>query len=128
MTLPDRQTGLRNNLNPCISCGACCALYRVTFPRESSERGNSSTIPFELTIKVNRKQRGMKGTYGSSPRCIALKGEIGFSVSCSIYSVRPPPCRTFTIAWENGVENERCSRARKFWGLPPLEKPDLFSC
>jgi uncharacterized protein len=123
MTLPDRQTGLPN---PCTSCGACCALYRVTFPREISETESSTAVPLDLTIKINRKQRGMKGTYSSSPRCIALKGDIGFSVSCSIYSVRPPPCRIFKVSWENGIENEKCDRAREFWGLKALEKPGLL--
>ncbi len=125
MSLPDQQQGLKNVINSCTNCGACCALYRVTFPWDSSHNRSSLSVPYELTISIDRKQRGMKGTYSGSPRCIALSGEIGLSVSCSIYSVRPLPCRTFRISWEDGIENKRCDWARKFWGLKPLEKPEI---
>jgi Fe-S-cluster containining protein len=126
MTLLKREKKRYTFSNPCTRCGACCALYRVTFPGENSETECSSAVPIELTIKVDRKQRGMKGTYNSSPRCVALRGEIGSSVSCSIYNTRPAPCRIFKVSWEDGEESEKCARAREFWGMKPLEKPDFI--
>jgi Fe-S-cluster containining protein len=126
MILPGRQKREIKKSNPCTSCGACCALYRVTFPRKNVKTEHISTVPVELTIKVDRKQRGMKGTYDSSPRCAALRGEIGCSVSCSIYNTRPAPCRIFRVSWEDGRENEKCARAREFWGMKPLKKRDFI--
>ena len=54
---------------------------------------------------------------------IALDGEIGKAVSCSIYLNRPSPCREFDQSGENGLRNEACDRARERYGLPPLPVP-----
>ena len=63
----------------------------------------------------------MQGTNSKTPRCIALEGEVGQSVSCSIYLNRPTPCHEFDQSGLNGVANPACDRARAHYGLPPLD-------
>ncbi|WP_099141728.1 YkgJ family cysteine cluster protein [Xenorhabdus kozodoii] len=108
--------------NPCISCGACCAYFRVSFYWAETEDGGG-TVPVAMTEKLNNFMCCMKGTNEPHPRCINLCGEIGQSVSCSIYDKRPSPCREFPQAWETSDYNESCDRARAAYGLPPLPKP-----
>ncbi|PTB84579.1 zinc/iron-chelating domain-containing protein, partial [Pseudidiomarina aestuarii] len=60
----------------------------------------------------------MQGTNQKQPRCVALDGEIGVQVGCTIYANRPSPCREF-IAGDEG-ENPFCDKARAQHGLPPL--------
>jgi len=106
--------------NPCISCGACCAYFRVSFYwAESDEAGG--VVPQDLTQQVTPFLSCMQGTNAKSPRCVALDGEIGQSVSCSIYLNRPTPCHEFDASGVNGVSNESCDRARARYGLPPLK-------
>ncbi len=107
--------------NPCISCGACCAYFRVSFYWAEAEDGGG-TVPVSMTEKLNAFMSCMKGTNEPNPRCINLRGEIGQSVSCAIYDKRPSPCREFTQAWETDDYNEACERARAAHGLPPLPK------
>jgi len=45
---------------------------------------------------------------------VALPGEIGREVGCTIYEGRPSPCREFD------TEHAACPRARQRCGLPPL--------
>lgn len=66
----------------------------------------------DLTKKLNDFRRIMRGTNPPSPRCVALLGEIGQSVRCSIYELRASVGRGFDISWEHGLHNERCDRAR----------------
>jgi Fe-S-cluster containining protein len=60
----------------------------------------------------------MQGTNQANPRCVALTGEIGKQVGCSIYANRPSPCREF-VAGDEDV-NPFCDKARAKYGLPPL--------
>lgn len=106
--------------NPCLSCGACCAHYRVSFHWSETERFLGGSTPAELTEKIGPHRVAMRGTGSASPRCIALEGEIGRAVHCSIYPQRPTPCREFTPSWADGARNERCDSARAAHGLPPL--------
>ena len=106
--------------NPCVSCGACCAYFRVSFYWAESEEAGG-VVPQALTEQVTPFLSCMQGTNSKSPRCVALEGEIGQSVSCSIYLNRPTPCREFDQSGLNGVGNESCDRARAKYGLPPLE-------
>lgn len=69
----------------------------------------------------------MKGTNQKNPRCIALSGEIGTCVGCTIHPVRASVCREFPPSWENGVHNPDCDRARAVHGLAPLENPKITS-
>ncbi len=109
-------------LNPCVSCGACCGYFRVSFYWAEAEDGGG-TVPLSLTEPLTPFLRCMQGTNSKSPRCNALDGEIGNAVSCSIYLNRPSPCREFDQSGENGLRNEACDRARERYGLPPLPVP-----
>ena len=77
-----------------------------------------------MTTQVGTLRRAMNGTVSSSPRCQALSGEIGRVTACSIYPLRPSPCREFTASWEHGEADEACDRARARYGLRPLVPDD----
>ncbi|WP_420888638.1 YkgJ family cysteine cluster protein [Chromobacterium amazonense] len=62
--------------NPCQSCGACCANFRVSFYWAEADDGGGA-IPSQFTEKVNDWTRCMRGTWSNSPRCVALQGEVG---------------------------------------------------
>lgn len=106
--------------NPCVSCGACCAYFRVSFYWAESESGGG-TVPQDLTEQITPFMSAMKGTNQKhNTRCTALTGTVGECVSCAIYSQRPTPCREFEQSWVDGVHNEACDRARAAHGLPLL--------
>ncbi len=113
-------------VNPCMSCGACCAHFRVSFYWGEADPARGGTVPPELAEDLSPFLRCMKGTSQSAPRCAALEGEIGQRVRCAIYEGRPTPCRDFGVEWVDGVlvfnaeDLERCTQARAAWGLPPL--------
>ena len=113
-----------NDENPCLTCGACCAYYRASFYWTEGDDVAGGTVPVDLTESLNLHLRVMRGTNNPNPRCIALDGEIGHCVSCSIYNLRSSVCREFPYSWENGIHNERCDKARQAWGLEPLAPPD----
>ncbi|MCA9756610.1 MAG: YkgJ family cysteine cluster protein [Candidatus Eisenbacteria bacterium] len=118
--------------NPCISCGACCTRYRVSFHWSETTLGDGHVerepggprVPVELTEHLGPHRNAMKGTLWEPVRCIALEGEVGCSARCSIHPIRPSPCREFPRSWEDGEHNERCDAARAAFGLPPLPRPD----
>lgn len=107
----------------CRNCGACCAAFRVSFYWAEGDDADG-VVPTALTHKVGPLRRAMRGTEGSAPRCVALSGEVGKLTACSIYALRPGPCREFTASWEDGVANEACDRARHRHGLLPLRPED----
>jgi len=113
-----------DEINLCISCGACCAHYRAAFYWAEADDTEGGTVPVELTDRLDLHRRVMKGTNRPQPRCIALHGEIGRCVSCTIYEQRPSICREFFPSWQNGLPNDRCDRARAAWGLPVLQPSD----
>ncbi len=106
--------------NPCITCGACCASFRVSFYWGECSNG-FGRVPAELTEEVTQFRRAMIGTTGKNLKCVALTGEIGNCVSCSIYEVRSSVCREFAFSWQDGVQNERCDSSRVAHGLSPLK-------
>ena len=112
--------------NPCRSCGACCAYYRVSFYWGEVDKAPGGYVPSEMTKPEPPFYHVMKGTDRNPPRCIALEGEVGHSVRCAIYERRPSPCHDFGVHWEHGrilIDEEdlrRCNQARLAWGLPPL--------
>ncbi len=70
----------------------------------------------------------MKGTNKKHhARCQALEGKIGADARCSIYSLRPSPCRAFTASYEDGRQNPRCDQARARYGFAPLKLKDWLS-
>jgi Fe-S-cluster containining protein len=112
--------------NPCQNCGACCSYFQVAFYwREAEPADSPHPVPLSLTEELSETKRVMKGTSDRhSPRCCALKGEVGSKVACTIYGNRPTPCRNFQASYENGVHNPRCDQARLAHGLKPLRAPD----
>ena len=105
--------------HPCLSCGACCARYRVSFYWREE-------VPLELREDLNVHYSCMKGTNSSVPRCVALTGVLGKEFACSIYNNRPTPCREFEASYETGVQNDRCDESRKRIGLRPLTPSDFL--
>lgn len=96
--------------HPCLSCGACCASFRVDFSAcETQEQGG--TVPDGLAVEVTDTLRRMRGTDHSPPSCAALTGRVGVQAACGIYEWRPSPCREF----EPG--SAACERARRRHGL-----------
>ncbi|WP_409299597.1 YkgJ family cysteine cluster protein [Pseudomonas sp. KCJK8993] len=106
--------------SPRLNCGACCSYFRVSFFwGECASSGG--TVPDELVQSITPSRVAMLGTDCKSPRCIALEGEVGKSVSCSIYAQRGSPCREFEASWVDGQHNADCDAARAAFGLAPLE-------
>ena len=107
--------------HPCLTCGACCATFRVSFYW-------AEPVPAELTEPLNAFRAHMKHAPDPErPRCVALQGEIGRQVACSIYGERPTPCRDFEASYEKGEPNPRCDRARERHGLQPLTPRDWIA-
>jgi Fe-S-cluster containining protein len=116
----EHQTKENPEQNPCLSCGACCAYFRVSFYWAEGDDVEGGTVPVALTTRVGPWLRAMRGTEQVPPRCVALEGEIGRCVRCAIYERRPSVCREFAVSGQDGRRNELCDRARQAWGLPPL--------
>jgi Fe-S-cluster containining protein len=77
---------------------------------EAPERG----LPDRLVEKLTAHLANLAGTHQPAPRCHALEGEVGKSVTCGVYERRPSPCR------EVEPGDEKCNRARARHGLPPV--------
>lgn len=111
-------------VHPCLSCGACCATFRVSFSKQ--ELYNQTKVPIDAVEDVGGGQMAMKGTNKKySPSCLCLDGRIGQKVSCQIYENRPSPCRKFEASYEHGFKNYKCDEARAKHGLSPLTKKDM---
>ncbi len=106
--------------SPCMSCGACCGTFRVSFYWGETDAAPAGQVPVRLTEQINHYLACMQGTNQSSPRCVALLGEIGDNVRCSIYEQRSSTCREFPYHGEQGQPSPDCQRARAKHGLPPL--------
>ncbi len=111
--------------HPCLSCGACCAAYRVSFHWSEAEAELGGQVPVALTEVLDAHQRCMRGTWAKQPRCVALGGTIGESVACTIYEHRPSVCRELSMAWEHGEPSPQCDKARIAHGLAPLTPEDV---
>ncbi|MGK0673642.1 MAG: YkgJ family cysteine cluster protein [Halothiobacillaceae bacterium] len=86
--------------NLCLSCGACCSTFRVSFYWAEAEPAAGGCVPSALTEKLDDFRAVMKGTNRPQLRCVALRGEVGRFTSCAIYANRPSPCREFLMAWD----------------------------
>lgn len=95
----------------CQACGACCAAFRVSFYWAETDAHPEGQVPQAMTASISPHHVAMQGTETKPVRCIALSGEVGQSVSCSIYEKRSSTCREF----ESG--SEECVKARKINGL-----------
>lgn len=95
----------------CQSCGACCATFRVSFYWSETDAHPLGKIPQAMTKSISLHHAAMLGTTTKPPRCIALDGVIGESVSCNIYNQRSSTCREF----EAGTD--ACIKARRLHGI-----------
>lgn len=115
--------------HPCLSCGACCATFRVGFHWSEASDACAGGVPVEMTVALRRHERAMRGTHlQSAPRCVALVGQVGADAHCGIYSLRPSPCRLLQPSWESGVADVQCDTARIAHGLAPLRPEDWLPC
>ena len=61
-------------MHPCLTCGACCASFRVDFSvHETEELGGC--VPDGLVVPVTDHTARMRGTDHAQPRCAALTGQ-----------------------------------------------------
>jgi uncharacterized protein len=63
--------------NPCQTCGACCAGFRVSFYWGEVDDTPGGIVPSHLTEKISPHLSCMKGTSSKPVRCVALEGEVG---------------------------------------------------
>lgn len=112
--------------SPCLSCGACCAHFRVSFYCGEVAGENGGTVPVDLVRPISPLRVCMAGTERGGGRCVALRGELGQpGIHCAIYLQRPTPCREFEVWQPDGSVNPDCQRLRAALGLPPLApRPD----
>jgi Fe-S-cluster containining protein len=96
----------------CTSCGVCCATFRVSFYWAETDAHPDGSVPAHLTIPITPHIVAMRGTEQRPPRCVALEGEPGQRVGCSIYPQRSSTCREFEAG------DARCNEARQAFGLP----------
>ena len=106
--------------SPCLTCGACCAFFRVSFHWSEAVSGGG-TVPDNLTHTINQHLSCMSGTQGKPPRCTSLLGDVGSAVRCTIYENRSTTCREFNTHDINGLPEDACTRARAAYGMAPLE-------
>ena len=110
--------------HPCLSCGACCAAFRVSLHWSEAEPSLGGRVPVALTEPVRTHELAMRGTSQASPRCIALDADIGRSSRCTIHARRPTTCKAVAPSWESGEASAQCDRARQVHGLPVLTPED----
>jgi len=131
MSLDDRETASGKQScpehetaadNACLSCGACCAAFRVSFYWAEGDDNAAGGVPVHLTVQVNAFRRAMRRANGQDLRCIALRGTPGRKVRCAIYERRPSVCRNFEPCWKAGVDNPLCDKARAVFGLGPHKR------
>ena len=106
--------------DPCLSCGACCASFRVDFHVSDLASQPGGCVPVDLTVPVTASLMRMRGPDDGPPRGVARVGEVGRQAHCSIYADRPGPCRDFAPSAALGIGDEGCARARRRHGLAPL--------
>jgi Fe-S-cluster containining protein len=110
--------------HPCLSCGACCAFFRVAFHWSEAEPSLGGVVPAELAEKLDPHRLAMRGTSASQPRCTALRGTVGVAAQCGIYPQRPSVCREVAPSWEFGEASRQCDKAREAHRLPLLQPAD----
>jgi Fe-S-cluster containining protein len=110
--------------HPCLTCGACCAFFRVAFHWSETEPELGGRVPFDLTEPLRTHERAMRGTSQAQPRCVALDADIGRYSRCTIHERRPSVCALVPASWEFGATSPQCDKARLAHGLPLLSPAD----
>ena len=111
-------------MHPCLSCGACCATFRVAFHWMESDAVTGGGVPAALTEPLDPHRLCMRGTRAAPVRCVALDAAIGTWSRCTIHPERPSVCREVEASWENGLASTQCDKARLAHGLPVLTLAD----
>ena len=111
-------------MHPCLSCGACCAFFRVSFHWSEADPLAGGQVPVELTDTLRSHERVMRGTSHAQPRCIALDADIGNRSRCTIHDRRPSTCAAVPASLESGERSAQCDKARLAHGLHPLTEAD----
>ena len=107
-------------MHPCLTCGACCATFRVAFHWMEADASDAVGVPVGLTEHLDPHRVCMQGTRSNPVRCVALEADIGRVSRCTIHARRPSVCREVDASWEHGVASPQCDRARMAHGLPVL--------
>lgn len=110
--------------HPCLSCGACCAYFRVSLHWSEAEPTLGGRVPPALTEPVRAHELAMRGTSQAKPRCIALDADIGRHSRCTIHERRPSACARMPASHEFGSASPQCDKARLAHGLPALSPAD----
>lgn len=103
-----------------MNCGACCAMYRVSFYWGEADDAPSGWVPVDTTEQLTPTMRCMRGTSSKTPRCEQLKGNIPGAL-CGIYENRPSVCRELEPFDADGKPTDQCTRARRVYGLLPVQ-------
>lgn len=98
----------------CLSCGACCAYFRVSF-----YWAEGLEMPDDHVEAISPVYACMTGTNQKNPRCIALGGTIGEQVSCTMYQARSSSCKEVQIA------DSQCNKARIAHQMIPFVQVDV---
>lgn len=110
--------------HPCLSCGACCAHFRVAFHWMESDASTPGGVPAALAEPLDPHRLCMRGTHAAPIRCVALDAQVGVYSRCTIHPQRPSVCREVDASWEHGLASDQCDRARTAHGLPVLTAAD----
>jgi Fe-S-cluster containining protein len=111
-------------MHPCLTCGACCAHFRVSFHWSEADPDQGGVVPIALTEPLRVHERVMRGTSQKAPRCVALDADIGRYSRCTIHDRRPSVCALVPASLEFGERSAQCDKARLAHGLPLLEAAD----
>ena len=102
----------------CQACGACCVnmpanrAQGVTYWVELSPSDRLLTRRDLLRKHVTYDRQGVPHLrMAPDGRCLALHGDLGDDVTCSIYRDRPSPCRRVQAG------DETCLRSRAAHGI-----------
>lgn len=105
--MPTTNIGERERKDsPCTSCGACCA-YSHDWP-EFCEEDDLEGIPESMCDCESGRMKCI------GDRCVALVGEIGVAVGCSVYASRPGVCKAFEAG------SQACAEVRRWFQLEPV--------
>lgn len=110
--------------HPCLTCGACCAYFRVSFHWSETDPALGGRVPAELTEPLRTHERAMRGTSQAQPRCVALDAQIGRYSRCTIHAHRPSVCAQVPASYEFGLPSPQCDKARIAHGLCTLTPED----
>ncbi|HQK99172.1 MAG TPA: hypothetical protein PK090_00295 [Smithellaceae bacterium] len=56
------------NTNPCMSCGACCTVFRASFYWAEADDATPGGVPLALTRQITPHRLAMRRTEGPLPR------------------------------------------------------------